>query len=152
MREPHHLAPLHWCCNERPHSGTALYMEWISAQQPKWRLSSIDSSHQPKNPQKNAQHALHCLCLEVNLLFYIFLLMSTHCNLRSCSPLKTVLNRLGDIYQAYCNIYKMHAMATHHGGSGQPLHRDVTLNGKDTDVDIPHDYHHENTGDFENIE
>ena len=25
---------------------------------------SIDSSHQAGNPQKNGQHALHCLCLE----------------------------------------------------------------------------------------
>ena len=43
-------------------------------------------------------------------------------------------------------------MATHHGGSGQSLDRDATLNGKDTDVDIPHDFHHEGTDDFENIE
>ena len=43
-------------------------------------------------------------------------------------------------------------MATHHRGSGQPLDRDSTLNGKDTDVNIPHDYHHEDTNDFENEE
>ena len=43
-------------------------------------------------------------------------------------------------------------MATHHGGSGQPLDREATPNGKDTDIDIPHDYHHEDVGDFENIE
>ena len=43
-------------------------------------------------------------------------------------------------------------MAIHHGGSGQPLDRDATLNGKDTDVDILHNYHHEDTGDFENVE
>ena len=77
--------------------------------------------------------------------------MSAHHNLRSHSPLKTVLNRLGDTYQAYCNTYKTQTMATHHGGSGQPLDRD-TSNGKDTDVNIPHNYHHEDTGDFENVE
>ena len=38
------------------------------------------------------------------------------------------------------------------GGSGQPLDRDVTLTGKDTDVNIPHDYHHEDMDDFVNIE
>ena len=43
-------------------------------------------------------------------------------------------------------------MATHHGGSGQLLDRDTMLNGKDTDVDILHNYHHEDTGDFENVE
>ena len=85
--------------------------------------------------------------------------MSAHCNLRLCSPLKTVLNRLADNYQAYCNTYKTHAMATHCGGSGQPLggsgqplDRYSTLTGKDTDVNIPHNYHHEDTDHFENIE
>ena len=43
-------------------------------------------------------------------------------------------------------------MATYHGGAGQPLDRDATPNGKDTDVDIPNNYHHENTDDFETIE
>ena len=43
-------------------------------------------------------------------------------------------------------------MATHHGGSGQPLDRDTTLNGKNTGVNILHNYHYEDTGDFENIE
>ena len=47
-----------------------------------------------------------------------------------------MLNRLGDTYQAYCNTYKTHAMATNHGGSGQHLDRDATPNGKDTNVDI----------------
>ena len=46
----------------------------------------------------------------------------------------------------------MHAMATHHGGSGQPLDRDATMTGKDIDVDIPEDFHHEDRDDFENIE
>ena len=43
-------------------------------------------------------------------------------------------------------------MATHHRGPGQPLDRDATLAGKDTDVNIPHDYHHEDMDDFENVE
>ena len=44
------LAPLHWCHDTRPHSGTSLYMEWISTQPPIWRLPSIISSHQLKKP------------------------------------------------------------------------------------------------------
>ena len=67
-------------------------------------------------------------------------------------PLKTVLNRLGDTHQAYCNTYKTHTMATHHEGSGQPLNRDDTPNGRDTNANILHDYHHEDRGDFEDIE
>ena len=78
--------------------------------------------------------------------------MSAHHNLRPPSPLKTVFNRLGDTYQAYCNTYKMHAMATHNGSTEQPLDRDATPNGKDADVDILHNYHHEDAGDFETIE
>ena len=42
-------------------------------------------------------------------------------------------------------------MATCYGGSGQPLDRDAKPNGKDTDVDTPNSYHHEDTGDFENV-
>ena len=43
-------------------------------------------------------------------------------------------------------------MATHHGGSGQPLDRNATMTVKDTDVDILHNFHHEDTDDFENVE
>ena len=43
-------------------------------------------------------------------------------------------------------------MATHHGGSGQPMDRDATTTRKDIDFDIPQDFHHEDTDDFENIE
>ena len=77
--------------------------------------------------------------------------MSAHHNLRSCSPLKTVFNKPGDTYQVYCNTYKTHTMATCHGGAGQPLDRDATSNGKDTDVDIQKNYHLEDEGDFEPI-
>ena len=43
-------------------------------------------------------------------------------------------------------------MAICHGGTGQPLDRDATPNGKDTDVDIPHNYYNEDTDEFEAIE
>ena len=39
-------------------------------------------------------------------------------------------------------------MATYHGGVGQPLDRDTTLHGKDTD--ILKNYHHEDMDNFEN--
>ena len=42
-------------------------------------------------------------------------------------------------------------MPTHHGGTGQPLDGDDTPHGKDTKVNIPHDYH-QDTDDFETIE
>ena len=80
--------------------------------------------------------------------------MSACCNLRSQSPLKTVLGRIGDTYQAYCNTYKTHAMATHHGGSGQPLDRVTNMTREeqpieDTDVEVQQDFHPENTNHFE---
>ena len=52
--------------------------------------------------------------------------MSACHNLWLHSPLKTVFNKLGDTCQAYYNTYKTHTMATHHGGTGQPLDRDDT--------------------------
>ena len=76
--------------------------------------------------------------------------MSACCNLRPHSPLKTVFNKPGDTYQAYCNTYKTHTMTTCHGGAGQPLDRDITAQGKY--IDIPNDYHHEDMDNFENME
>ena len=43
-------------------------------------------------------------------------------------------------------------MATHHEGSGQPLDRDANMTRNDTDIDIPQDFHHEDTDNFENVE
>ena len=78
--------------------------------------------------------------------------MSACCSLRSCSTLKTVFGKIGDTYQAYCNTYKMHTMATHHGGLGQPLNRDIDVSREahkvtDTDVEDTQDFHH-----FEDLE
>ena len=75
--------------------------------------------------------------------------MSACSNLRMHSPLKKVLNKLGDSYQTYVNTYKMHTMATHHGGTGQPSEMDP--NPQAQDIDIPNDYP-EDMDDFENIE
>ena len=56
--------------------------------------------------------------------------MSACHSLRSCSPLKTVFGKVGDTYQAYCNTYKTHTMATCHGGSGNPVERDIDMTRK----------------------
>ena len=66
--------------------------------------------------------------------------MSACCSLRLHSPLKIVFGKLVDTHQAYCNTYKTHAMATHHGGLGQPLGRDIDITGEvhettDTDTE-----------------
>ena len=74
--------------------------------------------------------------------------MSDCCNPRSCSLLKTVLNKLGDSYQTYINTYKTHAMATCQGGAGQPLDRDPNLPEQGTG--IPSD-HLEDMDNFENV-
>ena len=48
VSEPKHIAPLHWCHDVRPCSGTTLDMEQISSQPPIQRLPSRVSSHQPE--------------------------------------------------------------------------------------------------------
>ena len=60
---------------------------------------------------------------------------------------------IGDIYQAYCHTYKTHAMATHHGGSGQYSDRYITAH-ETTDTAIEHvqEFYHVNTNDFEESE
>ena len=58
--------------------------------------------------------------------------MSAHHSIRSCSPLKKVLNKLGNPYQTYVNMYKTHMMATYHGGTEQPLEKDPNCQEQDT--------------------
>ena len=53
--------------------------------------------------------------------------MSAHCHTRLCSPLKSVLGKIGDRYQAYCTTYKMHTKATCHRGAGCPLDRGMDI-------------------------
>ena len=72
--------------------------------------------------------------------------MSAHCSLKSCSTLKRVFGEIRDTYQAYCNTHKTHAMATDHGGSGQPLDRDIDATREahkatDTDIENMQDFH-----------
>ena len=72
--------------------------------------------------------------------------MSPHHSLRLHSPLKTVVGKIGDTYQACCNTYKTHAMATHHGGLRQPLDRDINVTrgaqeSTDTDIEDTQDFH-----------
>ena len=62
--------------------------------------------------------------------------------------LKTVLNRLGDTYQAYCNTRKTHTMATCHVSVGQPLDRDDNPGRSDTAINTPQNFHPENTDDL----
>ena len=69
--------------------------------------------------------------------------MSAHHSTKSCSPLKTVLRKIGDRYQAYCTTYKMHAMATHHGGTGCPLDRGMDILAEDQEhLDINNESTH----------
>ena len=83
--------------------------------------------------------------------------MSPLCSLRWHSPLKTVFGKIGDTYQAYCNTYKTHAMATCHGGSGNPLDSNIDMTREsqttaDTDVEDTQDFHPLETDHFEDPE
>ena len=60
--------------------------------------------------------------------------MSAHQKLWTHSPIKTILNKIGDSYQTYVYHYKTHAMTTHYGGIGKPLENDSKL--QDTNDNI----------------
>ena len=51
-----------------------------------------------------------------------------------CSPYKPVLWKIGDTYQAYNTMFKTHAMATCHRGTGHPLDRDINLHIEDSET------------------
>ena len=44
-----------------------------------------------------------------------------------------MLRKIGDRYQAYCTMYKMQTMATHHTGTGCPIDRDIYIHIEDTE-------------------
>ena len=60
--------------------------------------------------------------------------MSTCHSTRMYSSFKTMLGKIGDKYQAYCTTYKTLIMATHHGGTGQPIDRGIDLNAEDPEL------------------
>ena len=60
-----------------------------------------------------------------------------------------VFGKIGDTYQAYCNTYKTHSMASHHGDSGNPLDRDIDVT-RETKHTIGTDF--EDTQDFNTAE
>ena len=122
----HHYIPLHWCHDMRCHSGTALYMERISAQPPYRGYPVTFQAINHTISRTTTQHALHCLCLVSESLILYFT----------------------TTYQAYCKTYKTHAMALYHGGAGQPLDRDATTSRSDATVDVTHDFQTEDTDDI----
>ena len=69
--------------------------------------------------------------------------MSAHCNTILHSPLKTILGKFGDWYQAYCTTYKIHAMATCHRAAGCPLAKGLDILTEDPEhTDINNDSTH----------
>ena len=59
-----------------------------------------------------------------------------------------MLGKIGDRYQAYCTTYKTHVMATHHGGAGHPVDRDIDLNIEDMEgINSRPDNDNESTSD-----
>ena len=45
-----------------------------------------------------------------------------------------MLGKIRDKYQVYCTMYKTHAIATHHGGAGCSLDRDINLHIEDSEA------------------
>ena len=83
----------------------------------KGRIQQVSCHHCKGNTAPHHHHAYirSCLVSDSNhiILMKVFH-TSAHCSTRLHSPLKTVLGKIGDQYQAYCTMYKIHTMATHH--------------------------------------
>ena len=75
--------------------------------------------------------------------------MSAFQNIWTHSPIKKILNKIGDSYHTYINYYKTHTMATHHGGIDKPLEKDS--DHQETNVNIQDEYQAD-INDFEKIE
>ena len=75
--------------------------------------------------------------------------MSAHQNLQTHSPIKKILNKLGDSYNTYINYHKTHTMAMCYGGMCKPLEKDSDPQENDTTI---HDEYQAEIHDFENVE
>ena len=71
--------------------------------------------------------------------------MSACHSTRMHSPLKTVLRKIRDKYQAFCTMYKTHTMVTHHGDTGHPLDRDIDVHIEAMGIDIDKSTHGSDT-------
>ena len=60
--------------------------------------------------------------------------MSGHHSEQMHSPFKTMFGKIRDKYQAYCTMYKTHAMATCHRGKGCLFDRDIDLHIEDLET------------------
>ena len=64
-----------------------------------------------------------------------------------------VFGTIGNAYQAYCHIYKAHAMATCHGGPEQHTDKDIPVHETtDTDIEQAQEFHQVYANDFEELE
>ena len=75
--------------------------------------------------------------------------MSAHQRLQTRSPIKKILNKIGDSYQTYINYYKTHTMATRYGGIGNALVNDSEPQDINTNIQ---DDSQADLNDLENIE
>ena len=75
--------------------------------------------------------------------------MSACQRLQTHSPIKKILNKIGDSCQTYINYYETHTMVTHYKGIGNALVNN--LEPQDIDADIQDDYQAD-INDLENIE
>ena len=75
--------------------------------------------------------------------------MSACWRLQTHSPIKKILNKIGDSYQTYINYYKTHTRATQYGGKGNTLMNDSEP--QDINADIQDKYQADING-LENIE
>ena len=84
------------------------------------------------NAHKNAQPLL----LPSKCLYHVNHMSGHHSkdNEQMHSPVKTMFGKIRDKYQAYCTMYKRHAMATCHRGRGCPLDRDINLHVEDSET------------------
>ena len=75
--------------------------------------------------------------------------MSACQRLQTHSPIKKILNKIGDSYQTYINYYKTHTMATCYGGIGNALVNDSEPQNINANVQ---DEYQAYINDLENIE
>ena len=80
---------------------------------------------------------------------FLYSLMSACQKLWTCSPIKKILNKIGNSCQSYVNYYKTHAMATLYRGIGKPLEN--YSDPQDTNANIRDEYQAD-INDLENTE
>ena len=132
---PHiYSAPSHWCCDERPCSGTVPYTEGPALIQT--ALRTPQATHLEHNQDATSELSHHCTVSDCSLITNV-----NSPKIADPFSYQGTVSQTRNSIQTYINHHKTHAMATHYGGVGDTSMENPET--QDLDNDSQDNFHNE---------